>query len=80
MWAWKGATLGGMVLRLRIVRVDGTPITLAATLVRSLSSFLSAVALFLGFFWAGWSREKRAWHDRIAGTLVVRMPPGTPLP
>ena len=80
MWAWKGATLGGMVLRLRIVRVDGTPITLAAALVRSLSSFLSAAALFLGFFWAGWSREKRAWHDRIAGTLVVRMPPGTPLP
>jgi uncharacterized RDD family membrane protein YckC len=35
--------------------------------------------LFLGFFWAGWTREKTAWHDLIAGTVIVRMPRGIPL-
>lgn len=78
MWAWKGATMGGIILRLRIVRTNGTPINLAVALVRSLSSFLSAAAFFLGFFWAGWSREKLAWHDNIAGTIVVRVHRGVP--
>jgi uncharacterized RDD family membrane protein YckC len=47
--------------------------------VRSLASLFSLIALGLGFFWAGWSREKRAWHDLIAGTLVVQLPRGTSL-
>jgi uncharacterized RDD family membrane protein YckC/cytoskeletal protein CcmA (bactofilin family) len=76
MWAWRGTTIGGIVFGLRIAKVDGHPIDFPIALIRALSSFLSAVALFMGFFWAGWSREKRAWHDLIAGTMIVRMPKG----
>jgi uncharacterized RDD family membrane protein YckC len=79
MWAWRGTTIGGVVFGLKIVRADGRPIDFAIALVRSLSSFLSAIALFLGFFWAGWTREKRAWHDLIAGTAVVKVPRGVSL-
>jgi uncharacterized RDD family membrane protein YckC len=35
--------------------------------------------LCLGFFWAGWSRDRQAWHDIIAGTTIVRMPHGMSL-
>jgi uncharacterized RDD family membrane protein YckC len=41
-----------------------------------MAGFFSLAALFLGFFWAGWSREKLGWHDKIAGTMVVRSPRG----
>ncbi len=79
MWTWKGTTIGGIVMGIKIVRTDGQPINFAVALVRCLSSFFSAFALFLGFFWAGWDRERQAWHDKIAGTYVVRVPKGVSL-
>lgn len=79
MWAWKGTTIGGIVLGLKIVRLDGSPIDFSVALVRSLSSYFSGIALGLGFFWAGWDRDKQAWHDKIAGTVVVHMPKGVSL-
>jgi uncharacterized RDD family membrane protein YckC len=78
-WAWRGTTVGGVVLGLKIVRGDGRDIDFPIALIRCLSSFLSAMALFIGFFWAGWTRERVAWHDQIAGTIVVKMPRGVPL-
>ncbi len=79
MWAWKGTTIGGVVFGLKIVRRDGRPVNFAVALVRSLASFFSALVLFVGFFWAGWNREKQSWHDMIAGTIVVKMPKGVSL-
>lgn len=79
MWAWKGTTIGGIVMGLKIVRLDGRPVDFGVALVRCLSSVFSAAALFLGFFWAGWDKDRQSWHDKIAGTLVVRMPKGVPL-
>lgn len=79
MWAWKGTTIGGIVMNIKVVRTDGQPVDFAVALVRSLSSFFSAFALFLGFFWAGWDRERQAWHDKIAGTVVVKVPKGMSL-
>ncbi len=79
MWSWKGATMGGMALGIRIVRRDGGPMNFGVALVRALAGFFSAIALGLGYFWAGWDREKQSWHDKIAGTIVVKAPPGTPL-
>jgi len=73
-WTWKGTTVGGVVCRLKLVRLDGQPLNFSIALVRSLASFLSAIALFLGFFWVGWTRQRLAWHDRIAGTTIVRVP------
>ncbi len=76
LWTWKGTTIGSILLRLRVVRTDGSPMTFSVALVRSLSSFFSALVLFLGFLWVGWDREKQSWHDKIAGTVVVIMPKG----
>ena len=74
MWRWKGTTIGGILLRLKVVRTDGRPLNLAVALVRALSTCFSIVVLLLGFIWIAWDREKQAWHDKIAGTIVVRMP------
>lgn len=72
LWGLKGATVGGLVVGARIIRTDGGPINFSVAVVRSLASFLSAAALMLGFFWAGWSPRKQSWHDIIAGTFVVK--------
>jgi uncharacterized RDD family membrane protein YckC len=79
MWTWKGMTIGGIILGIKCVRSDGRPVTFAVAFIRALSCFLSGLPLFLGFFWAGWTREKQSWHDRIAGTIMVKVPKGSSL-
>ncbi|HEX2009796.1 MAG TPA: hypothetical protein VJN44_02550, partial [Roseateles sp.] len=37
-----------------------------------LAYFASALPLGLGFAWAALDEERRGWHDRLAGTRVVR--------
>lgn len=78
-WTWRGTTLGGIVCGLKVIRADGRPVDAAVAVVRALAAVFSALPLFLGFFWAGWSAERRSWHDLIAGTLVVKVPKGEPL-
>ena len=79
MWAWKGTTVGGVVLGLKVVRLDGQPVTFPVALVRGLGAAFSVIVLFLGFLWIAWDPDKQGWHDRIAGTVVIRLPRGTPL-
>jgi len=79
MWTWRGSTVGGTVLGLKVVRVDGHPLTFTVALVRALAAGFSIIVLFLGFLWIAWDLDKQGWHDRIAGTVVLRLPRGTPL-
>jgi uncharacterized RDD family membrane protein YckC len=74
MWAWKGTTVGGVILKLKVVRLDGQPLTFPVALVRGLAAAFSIVVMFLGFLWIAWDKDKQGWHDKIAGTAVVRLP------
>lgn len=55
----------------KIVMADGSPLTLTASVVRHLATGLSTILLFVGFMMAGWTRQKTALHDLIAGTRVI---------
>jgi len=79
MWAWKQTTIGGIVIGLKVVRIDGRPFTFVTAIVRALAAIFSVIVLFFGFIWIGWDVEKQGWHDKIAGTVVVRLPRGVPL-
>jgi len=79
LWSWKATTVGGIICGLRVVRMDGTPLAFTDALVRGLASILSAVAAGLGWLWILWDPERQAWHDKIARTVVVRVPAGWPL-
>ncbi|MBI4346123.1 MAG: RDD family protein [Elusimicrobia bacterium] len=79
LWTWKGTTLGGIVCGIKGVRLDGGPMDLRVAAVRHLASYLSLAPGFLGFLWAAWDPDQATWHDKIAGTAVVRVPKGEPL-
>ena len=79
MWAWKGTTVGGIVLKLHVVRCDSQPVTFVVALVRALAAVFSVIVFFLGFLWIAWDLDKQGWHDKIAGTVVVRLPRSMPL-
>ncbi len=79
MWKLKGTTIGGIVLGLKVVRLDGRPLDWTTSIVRALSCFLSLAVVGLGFIWILFDDERQAWHDKIAGTVVVRLPKGVSL-
>jgi len=78
-WTWKQTTLGGIICQLRLVRTDGGPVRFAEALVRGLTGIFSLAVVGLGFFWILKDPERQAWHDRIAGTYVVKVPRNWPI-
>lgn len=68
LWA---ATPGAKILKLKVVKIDGGPIDWRLGLVRSLFTVVSASVVLLGFIWGFWEKDRRGWHDLIAGTKVV---------
>ena len=79
MWKLKGTTVGGIVCDLKVVRIGGGPLDWGTAIVRALGCFLSLVIAGLGFIWIAVDHEHQAWHDKIAGTVVVRVPKGVGL-
>lgn len=72
-WVYKQATPGKMAIGSRIVDArTGAPVTVTQSLVRYLGYYVSLVPLGLGFMWVGFDARKQGWHDKMAGTVVVR--------
>jgi uncharacterized RDD family membrane protein YckC len=74
-WRWKQGTPGKLMLRLRIVDAGtgGEP-GLRQWCLRYVGYLLSTLPLLLGFFWAAWDPRCQGWHDKLAGTVVIRVP------
>lgn len=76
VWYWRrhGQTLAMQTWRLKVVSVDGRPLTPAAAWLRYLLSWPSVLCLGLGLMWALVDRDRQFLHDRLAGTCVVLLP------
>jgi uncharacterized RDD family membrane protein YckC len=72
LWKLRGSTIGGIVFGLKVVRLDDRPIDWGTAVVRALACFLSLLVAGLGFIWVAFDPEKQSWHDKIAGTTVVK--------
>jgi uncharacterized RDD family membrane protein YckC len=72
-WLVRNTTPGKSMLHLRIVDAEtgGAP-TRRQLLIRGLGYYVSAFGLLLGFAWIGIDPRKQGWHDKMAGTVVVR--------
>ena len=71
-WIW-GRTLGKMALQIRVVSMDGGPLSFGQSVGRYFATFLSALILGIGFIMAGVRPDKRALHDLLAGTRVEHL-------
>ena len=67
-----GQTLGMRVLDLKVVRTDGSALTLTQALIRYVGLFVSFICLAIGVIWVAFDADKQGWHDKIAGTYVIR--------
>ncbi len=65
-----GQTLGKMALQIRVVSMDGGPLSFGQAVGRYFATFLSALILGIGFVMAGVRSDKRGLHDLLAGTRV----------
>ena len=72
-WIWRSATPGKMVISAKIV--DAKTLAEPSTgqlIVRYIGYFISAFVLCLGFLWIAFDKRKQGWHDKIAGTVVIK--------
>ena len=67
-----GQTLGKRALSIRVVKTDGSELTLVDALIRYVGLVVSCVALFIGVIWVAFDPNKQGWHDKIAKTYVVK--------
>lgn len=72
-WIYKSATPGKMILKLRIVdaKTGGRPSN-GQFVGRYAAYYVSILPLMLGIIWVGLDKRKQGWHDKLAGTLVIR--------
>lgn len=71
-WTYNGGqTVGMRLLGLRVVKLDGTPVTLGTAIVRWIGLVISFLVILLGVIWVGFDAKKQGWHDKLAGTVVV---------
>ncbi len=70
---YDGATPGKKLLAIKVVHGENAqPITLAVAVIRYFSYLLSLPTLGLGYLWVAFDSKKQGWHDKIAGTYVVK--------
>ena len=68
-----------IICNLRLVRTDGHPLQFSEALVRGLTGIFSLAVAGIGFLWILRDPERQAWHDRVAGTYVVKVPRSYPI-
>jgi len=74
LWFWLhgGQTLAMKTWRLRVVGNDGVLLTPKQAVLRFVFALIG-VLLGFGILWALFDRDRQFWHDRMAGTKIIRV-------
>ena len=68
----KGQTPGKMMMKIRVVKTDGSPLDDVTPVLRYVGYYINSAVIMLGWLWATWDDQRQGWHDKIANTVVVR--------
>lgn len=68
----KQGTIGKRMLNIRVTGMQGERITLSTGFGRNAAKVISVVPFFFGYLYSFLNKKQQAWHDLIAGTLVVK--------
>lgn len=72
-WVYKAGTPGKLVLGLRVAdAISGGHLTAPQAVGRYFAYIPALLPLLMGVFWIGWDSKKQGWHDKLAGTVVIR--------
>jgi len=72
-WLKKQATPGKMAVYARVVdAATGKTMSPGQAIGRYLAYFVAALPFGVGLFWVAWDPKKQGWHDKLAGTVVIR--------
>jgi hypothetical protein len=71
LWVVAGKTIGKAVMGIRVIGPKGARLTIGRALKRYIGYWISAIPLFMGYFWVLINDERHAWHDKLAGTSVI---------
>jgi uncharacterized RDD family membrane protein YckC len=74
-WHFGGQTPGMRAWFLTLEMQDGRPVPLACAAKRFPLAVLSVTCAGLGFLWTYRDPQRRAWHDRVVGTRLIRHHP-----
>jgi uncharacterized RDD family membrane protein YckC len=69
----RGQSWGHKATGIRVVDQNtGQSVTAWRVFGRHLARIVSSFVCYLGYFWMLWDSRKQTWHDKIAGTVVVK--------
>lgn len=73
IWFWKihGQTPGKMLLGIKILRLDGSPLGVGGAISRYIGYIISTIIAYIGFIVIAFHPKKQGLHDLIAQTIVV---------
>ena len=66
------ATPGKMACKLKVVVADSTQVSFARSVGRHFAKYINIFTLAIGYIMVGFDDQKRALHDRICDTRVIR--------
>jgi uncharacterized RDD family membrane protein YckC len=69
---WPGQTLGMKALGVRVVRADGRPVSILTAIIRYVVLVVCFLIVGLGILWVAFDGKKQGWHDKVAGTVVIK--------
>ena len=73
LWVyWGGQTLGMKALGIKVVKTDGSALTISTGIIRFIGLVISIICLLIGVIWVAFDANKQGWHDKMAGTYVVK--------
>jgi uncharacterized RDD family membrane protein YckC len=79
-WRAKNGTPGKTILKMHIVDAKTLkPMTFWQSFGRMFSYIFSLLPLAVGFVWIEYDKKKQGFHDKISGTVVIKLPKHTKL-
>lgn len=78
-WYYKSATPGKMALNIKIVNAnDGGKLSVGQLIGRYFAYIPAMLVFFIGIIWVAFDKRKQGWHDKLAGTVVIRKKKNNP--
>ncbi|MGB3465598.1 MAG: RDD family protein [Cyclobacteriaceae bacterium] len=69
---FQGQTLGKKICKIRVVKLNGKPMTFRGSVERATGYTASGALFFYGFLQYFWDPNRQTTHDKITETIVIR--------